>query len=118
VCLHPPNHQHRNPGTCQWLVLRIAQIGQQTSDQNWRSAYNGRSYQSLNGIEAVSERAGTVMPPIPALTASMKRRRKHASGSSGDLLPPSPPATHPWMLMAATKRIPQDQTTAKVTFCR
>jgi hypothetical protein len=56
-------------------------------------------------IEVVSEWAGTVMPgPIPALAAGMTKE-KHASGSSGDLLPPSPPAEEATALALAAQEL-------------
>jgi hypothetical protein len=55
MCLHPPNHQHRNPGTCQWLPLRIAH--HRPTNQRSELAISLRRTQlrrqSLNDFETV-----------------------------------------------------------------
>jgi 3-polyprenyl-4-hydroxybenzoate decarboxylase len=73
MCLHPrPPAQH----SLNVVVAGAKHSASQRINQRSELAISLRRTQlrrqSLNGIEAVSERAGTVMPPIPALTASMK----------------------------------------------
>jgi len=57
MCLHPPNHQHRNPGTCQWLPLRIAH--HRPTNQRSELAISLRRTQprrqSLNDFETVTK---------------------------------------------------------------
>jgi hypothetical protein len=57
MCLHPPNHQHRNPGTCPWLPLRIAhhRPTNQRSDLAISLRRTQLRRQSLNDFETVTK---------------------------------------------------------------